>query len=753
MHTHEHETVGTITAAARRRLVVVSHRLPVEVDAGCDPPRVRRTVGGMAAGIEAFLGSPAGRAFEREPLWVGWAGAGSTPHASRRIDRALEEHPGLVQVRLPLDLHARFYDDFSNRTLWPLSHTFPSLVHLDEASWDAYRAVNRAFCQALVPHLEPGDLVWVHDYHLMLLPRLLREQAPDLHVAYFHHVPFPHLDVLRVLPDPWVRSLLDGLLGADVVGFHTYDDVRHALRATERLLDRDVQAAALVDLGRAVLIDAFPIGVDFQRWAAMKDDPLVAEALRALDATLRGRRMILSVDRLDYTKGILNRLLAFERFLELEPAWKGRVTLVAVVVPSRGGVDAYRQMRTRIEEVVGRINGAHGDGDWTPVVYRYRALDHRTLAAHYLRADVALVTPLRDGMNLIAKELLATRCDESVALVLSDTAGAARELGEALRVNPFHAEGIAQALVTALAMPAAERRRRCRHLRSRLARYDAARWGSEQVLRVAEARERTRSMRALDLPDTERERLVGAWHAAARRLLLLDYDGTLVPFAPDPAAAAPDAALRELLDQLGRQDGTNLVILSGRDADTLGEWLSDLPIALVAEHGARRREADGTWVSESGIPPAERARIEEVMAVFADRLPGSQVEPKSLSVAWHWRAADSEIGAARARELVEALAALRLGPSTKVFAGKRVVEVRAAAAHKGVAALRWLARVDPDIVVAAGDDTTDEDLFAMLPTTAWSLRVGPGESRARWNVKDPADLRALLARLATGGAA
>jgi trehalose 6-phosphate synthase/phosphatase len=739
---------GSIQQPTPGRLVVVSHRLPVEIDAGCDPPELRRTVGGMAGGIEAFLDSPSGRSFTGDPLWVGWAGSGSTPQAQMAIERALEAHRHLVAVSIPPAIHARFYDDFSNRALWPLCHTFPSMVHLDQASWEAYRTANEAFCDALVPRLEPGDLVWVHDYHLMLLPRLLRQRVPDLHIAYFHHVPFPHLDVLRVLPDPWAKALLDGLLGADVVGFHTYDDVRHAVRAIERLLDRDVQAGAALEDGRTIQFDAFPIGVDFRRWAAMHEDPQVQSAGQAIDKTLGGRRMILSVDRLDYTKGILNRLLAFEHFLEKEPAWKGRVTLVAVVVPSRGGVDAYRQMRTRIEEVVGRVNGTHGDGDWTPVVYRYRALDPQTLAAHYLRADVALVTPLRDGMNLVAKELLAARCDESVALVLSDTAGAAREMGEALRVNPFHAEGISEALGRALSMPEAERRRRCRHLRMRLERYDVTRWGGEQVERLREARRRTDALRARHLPPREVERMVAAWAHAQRRLLLLDYDGTLVPFASVPEAAAPDEPLRRLLERLGSRPDTSVVVVSGRDGETLGAWLRDLPVALVAEHGSRLRDATGTWVSEPGLPDDVRRRVLEIMGVFADRLPGAFVEAKVLSVAWHWRGADLEVGSSRARELVEALGALRLGPAVKVFAGKRVVEVRNARAHKGTAAQRWLADVAPDFVLAAGDDTTDEDLFAILPPEAWSLKVGPGESRARWNMRDADELRSILERLA-----
>jgi trehalose 6-phosphate synthase/phosphatase len=664
------------------------------------------------------------------------------------LEQALAREPGIVPVFLEADVHQRFYDGFANRVLWPLCHTFPRLVHLDGKEWAAYRAVNEAFRDAILPVLEPGDVVWVHDYQLMLLPGLLRERVPDLAVAYFHHIPFPSLDVLRVLPDPWSKALLAGVLGADVVGLHTYDDVRKTLRAAEHLLDVDHAGGAVTRDGRVTLFDAFPIGVDFARWDGVADEPEVKAEAALLTAPLEGRHVVLSVDRLDYTKGVLNRLLAFETFLETRPEWRGKVTLVAIVVPSRLGVEAYRTMRTNIEEAVGRVNGRYSGLAWTPVVYRHRALDRSALAALYLRADVALITPLRDGMNLVAKEFLASRRDQDGVLVLSDTAGAARELGEAILVNPFHVDGIADAIGRALEMPEAERRRRCAHMRTRLQRYDVVRWGSEQIERLADARRQTDALRARRLPAGERERLIEDWRTAKRRLLILDYDGTLVPFARDPASAALDRPLRALLDRLGRPWSTKIVLVSGRDARTLGTWFAGLPVDLVAEHGARVRGADGTWTATPGLAPAVRARALEVMQVFADRLPGAFVEAKELSLAWHWRGADPDIGGARARELVEAVGNLGFGPDTQVVTGKKVVEVRESSAHKGTAARRWEAEGPWDIVVAAGDDETDEDLFRGLGPGAWTLRVGWGDSRAKYNLADVADLRALLAQFA-----
>jgi len=742
-------SVAFAQARPFRRLVIVSHRLPVVVETGEGHSHVRRTVGGLASGVEAFLRAGAGMGPSRPPVWVGWPGHASGAQAEAGVRKALATVEGLSPVFLGAALHTRFYDGFSNRTLWPLCHTFPSKVDLEQDAWEAYRSANVAFRDAVLSVLEEGDLVWVHDYQLMLLPALLRERVPDLPIAYFHHIPFPALDVLRVLPDPWARALLTGMLGADVIGLQTHDDVRKILRGFEHLLGVDSQAGAITRDDRVTLVDTFPIGVDFAQWDARVDDPQVQAELRLASVSLKGRQVVLSVDRLDYTKGILNRLLAFEAFLERRPEWRRRATLVAIVVPSRAGVEAYRSMRTQIEEVVGRVNGRYGDLAWTPVLYQYKALDVPALSALYLRADVALVTPLRDGMNLVAKEFLATRRDCTASLVLSDMAGAARELGEAILVNPFHVDGLTEALGQALEMPEQERRRRCEHMRARIKRYDVVRWGTEQVERLREARERTEALRARRLPLRERARMVQAWRDATSRLLMLDYDGTLVPFEPDPSAAAPDAELLGLLARLADVPATRVVVVSGRDAATMETWLGGLGVQLVAEHGARVREAGSAWSTSPGLPGSVRHRVIDLMQVFADRLPGALVEVKDQSLAWHWRASDPGDGSTRARELVGALGALGMGPSVHVVTGKKVVEVREAAAHKGTAARRWAAMSQGAIIVAAGDDETDEDLFAALPPDAWTLRVGSGGSRARFNLSNVQDLRDLLSDLAS----
>ncbi len=465
------------------RLLVVSNRLPFTVELEGGEVRSRRTVGGLASGVDGYLRARQ-EAGGGACAWVGWPGAtvGEGDRAAVR-STILAEHAA-CPVFLDEDEVTGFYDGFCNGTLWPLLHYFPSLVRLEERDWAAYVRVNERFRDAVLEILEPGDTVWVHDYQLMLLPGLLRAARPDVSIAFFLHVPFPAFEVFRILPDAWSRALLHGLLGADVVGFHTLDYVRHFLRCAERLGGIESREGEIRHGSRVTLVDAFPIGIDFGRFAAAATLPEVAAAREALREPLGDRRVVLSVDRLDYTKGILSRLRAFERFLETSPAWLGRVTLVVVAVPSRERVESYQLMRTQIEQSVGRINGRFGSVAWAPVVYQFRALEFPDLVALYLRADVALVTPLRDGMNLVAKEYLASRADETGVLVLSDTAGAARELGEAVLVNPYHMEGLAHAIASALEMPIAEQRAGNRIMRARLRRYDVARWGAEQFERL-----------------------------------------------------------------------------------------------------------------------------------------------------------------------------------------------------------------------------------------------------------------------------
>jgi trehalose 6-phosphate synthase/phosphatase len=721
------------------KLVIVSNRLPLSTREEEGRLHFTESPGGLASGLRTYLGSahPAAGGY----VWVGWPGGPVRPEVQPELAARCRQEFHARPVFLSQADTEAFYEGFCNQTLWPLLHTFPERVAYDEDSWAVYERVNALFCDAALEEIETGDLVWVHDYHFLLLPALLRQKRPGLRVGFFLHTPFPSFEVFRLLPDRWRRALLEGLLGADLVGFHTHDYAQHFLKSVRRLLGREQQLGWVALADRWAKADTFPMGVAFDAFDAPPGGPAAAQR-EDFRAALAGRTAVLSIDRLDYTKGIANRLLAYRAFLEANPGWHSRVVLFMVVVPSRTGVGDYQQMKARIDGLVGEVNGRFGTLDWTPVVYQYRSLPQQELVPLYQASDVMLVTPLRDGMNLVAKEYVAARQDGKGVLVLSEMAGAASEMGEALVVNPNDVAGMAAALREALEMPAAEQGRRMAALRDRVRRYDVVRWAGEFL--EALGQEQPREDRRL-LTAAVRAEVVAAFRSAGRRLLLLDYDGTLVPIRPTPEQARPDAALPGLLARLaGRAE---VVVVSGRPRDFLEGCFGALDVSLVAEHGAWVKPRGHAWQSPPGISTAWKGAVRELMERYVGRLPGSFVEEKEHTLAWHYRRSDPDLAALRARELADHLHALAGTGDLKVVEGHKVVEARPAGTGKGAACLRWLGG-ENDFVLAVGDDTTDEDLFRVLPETAWSVRVGLTRSHARFHVAAQSEARALLAALA-----
>ncbi|HSK46769.1 MAG TPA: bifunctional alpha,alpha-trehalose-phosphate synthase (UDP-forming)/trehalose-phosphatase, partial [Coriobacteriia bacterium] len=524
------------------RLLIVANRLPITVERRKGEHRFRRSVGGVATGLDSYRRSG-------ETLWIGWA-----EMPSSRIDAAeraelrseLRERFDSEPVFLTADDVAGFYHGFSNRALWPLFHYFSRFAEFNPEFWRAYERVNKKYRDAVLEVYEPGDRIWVHDYQLMLLPGMLRQKLPDAAIGFFLHIPFPSYELYRLLP--WRRELLEGVLGANLIGFHTHDYVRHFLGSVHSLLGLEDRNGQLRIAGRIALVDAFPMGIDFHRYSDGVNTPAVRRERKRVSH--EGTRMILSIDRLDYTKGIPERLRSFDRFLEHHPEWRGKVTLVCVAVPSRSRVWTYRDLKREVDELVGDINGRWGTIQWTPVRYLYRSLSFNLLEALYAEADVALVTPLRDGMNLIAKEYVAAHADRPGVLVLSEMAGAARELSEAIIVNPHDQEAVVAAIERALTMPVGEQVRSNAAMRRRLMRYDVTRWAQDFLGKLDEVMMHQLAYDEYELTEEARNRLVQAFECAEQRLVLLDYDGTLVPFAETPIQAAPDEELLGLLRHL-----------------------------------------------------------------------------------------------------------------------------------------------------------------------------------------------------------
>jgi trehalose 6-phosphate synthase/phosphatase len=455
---------------SRPRVLIVSNRLPAMLRVRDGQARLLPAAGGLATALGSVHG-------EGRHIWIGSIGDISrlTP------DQAADLHDRLGAERLrDVELSAEqvraYYEDFSNGVLWPLFHYMPDRIPLDSRGWQTYCDVNVRFAEVVADEYRSGDAIWVHDYQLLLLPGLLRERLPDAQIGFFLHIPFPSYEVFRMLP--WRQDLLRGLLGADLIGFHTRDYADYFARATRQILGCEIGRHHVRVDGRQVRLQAYPLGIDADAYAALAADPKVQfERTRIRDGA-GDRQLILGVDRLDYTKGIPRRLLAFERLLDRQPELRDRVRLIQLAVPSRASVESYRAFRRQIEELVGRINGRFATAAAVPVHYLYRAISPQELVGLYCAADVMAVTPLRDGMNLVAKEFVAARADEDGVLILSEFAGAAEELTQAVRVNPYDLDGMTQAMLTALTMPAEERRTRMRAMRHHVMSHTVQQWAA-----------------------------------------------------------------------------------------------------------------------------------------------------------------------------------------------------------------------------------------------------------------------------------
>jgi trehalose 6-phosphate synthase/phosphatase len=728
------------------RLVIVSNRLPFSMTrTAAGKYDFSETTGGLVTGLASYLASLGPDTKNGEPyLWVGWPGATIEPEAKRAIaERARAQHHSVPVFLSESDMD-RFYMGFCNRTLWPLFHSFPTFASFDESTWETYRNVNKQFCDTLIDILKPGDAVWIHDYHLMLLPRLVKEKLPSLRIGFFLHIPFPAYEMFQLLPSEWRRDLLEGLLGSDVVGFHTYEYTQHFLQGVLRILGHGHNFGQILLPDRSVRAGTFPMGIDFERFSTMASSPAVQAEVTRLQSILGDVRTILSADRLDYTKGILNRLQGFDQFLEGNPQWHGKVVLLLVVVPSRVGVDQYDQMKRQLEELVGRINGKYGRIGWEPVVYQYRYVPFEPLVALYATSDVAMVTPLRDGMNLVAKEYVAARTGGTGVLILSEMAGAAKELGEAVLVNPNHCAEIATAIGKALSIPVEDQSRALHVMQGRLQRSTVFRWANEFVRTLAMPGEHQKRKETRSFSNTARRRVHDEYRKSRRRLLLLDYDGTLVTFVTDFATARPGRKVLSLIHDLTEDKSNDVVIVSGRDRKTLQEWFKGFRIHLVAEHGFFSKKAGGEWRTLKIIPTDWKEHLMPMLQRFADRLPGAKVEEKDFSLVWHYRAADSEQGEPFAHELVDNLNALTGNVDVQVMRANKAIEIRVSGVNKGTIASELLDEGEYDFVLAIGDDTTDEDLFAALPKAAHSIKVGNGLSTARYHCRDVNDVHDLL---------
>ena len=718
------------------QLVVASARLPVALTRkteGSDPHgwQVSASPGGLATALRAVAG-------QRPFVWVGWPGA-PVPEAERdEVTALLRESGGGVPVFLERKEVLGWYEELSNRVLWPLFHAMPPAIRVAPGAWQRYVDVNQRFADAIAEVARPGDTIWVHDYQLALVPQMLRRRELDCAIGYFLHIPFPASETFRTLP---VREeILRGILGANFIGFHAYEYISHFRSSALRILGVESDPEHVVLPTHHARMGALPIGIEPEEIEEIGRRPETIAEFDELRERYRGRTVILGVDRLDYTKGLPQKLVAFEELLEKNPELADKVVFIQIASPSRMNVAEYQKLKREVDELVGRISGRFGGVSGSPLVYVHEHVPREKLIPLYQLADIALVTPLRDGMNLVCLEYIAARGEKPGTLILSEFAGAAQCLSGAELVNPYHTGRIATVLAEALRdeNPSAEA---FTHMREFVYGNTSTVWAGRFLYRLEQTwREfggRVQRLRAKDARAAERVR------RAQRPLLLLDYDGTLHGHVRIPSLATPAPRVRQFLAEAQRVARTYVV--SGRPAAVLDEWMGDLGVGLVCEHGLAVRHPGEAWPQP---PEVDTRLLEEIVQPlfrdFCERTPGSRMEKKAASLAWHHRGSDPKLGTWRANELVNQLEGRLSGQPYSVLMGARVVEVRHVNMTKAAAVNAILAASsDCDLIVCAGNDRTDEDMFQAVAASRLSsiaVYVGGVNTSAEFFVETPDEL-------------
>ncbi|MCI5080051.1 MAG: bifunctional alpha,alpha-trehalose-phosphate synthase (UDP-forming)/trehalose-phosphatase [Saprospiraceae bacterium] len=720
------------------RLIIISNRLPLTIDKKEGELIYHPSAGGLATGLASLDDS-----FDR--VWVGWPGREFKDEWEQEAIRKDLLGKDLVPVFLNKKDITLYYEGFSNKTIWPHFHYFTQFTTYRDSYWEAYKRVNQKFADAILPLLQPDDLVWVHDYQLMLLPSMIRKVHPDISIGFFLHIPFPSYEIFRVLP--WRRAILEGVLGADQIGFHTFGYMRHFLSAAYRITGYEHHFGKLNVSNRLINVDVFPMGINYEKYAFPEFDLYKDDGATKIKQMAKANRLIISIDRLDYTKGIPQRLKAFEQFISLHPRFHGKVSLVMVVVPSRSNVDQYKELKEEVDTMVGRINSTYGTFDWMPIRYFYRSLNFEELITLYQEADIAMITPLRDGMNLVAKEYVASKeKSKKGVLILSEMAGASNELTEALSVNPQDINDMAHKLVTALEMNEKEQRWRLEKMQEKLKKYDVSNWASTFIKEQVSLMEQQKHDNVKRFSEKDREKLLHDFHQAPQKLIFLDYDGTLMDFQPDPQAVVPDEELLEILEKLVAIEGAKVVLNSGRDKQTLEKWLGHFPMDMAAEHGVWIKQ-NNNWRRNPNVSYEWKKNIRPVLEDLVERTPGSFIEEKDFSIAWHYRRIDKALGEKRVREFRDVLLYLTANLDLQVLEGNKVVEIKNAGVNKGKASLNWVNSQDWDFMMALGDDHTDEDTFEAMPESAYSIKVGIQKTNARFQMLSVSDVRSLLRAL------
>lgn len=718
-------------------LIIVSNRLPLSVKKTEGVLEFYPSSGGLATGLASYANNKKNR-------WIGWPGIPSddlSEKEKRTIIRKLKV-ANCYPVFLTQEQINGYYNGYSNGVLWPLMHNMPVEQAHRASWWKAYREVNTLFTATVLEHVIPGSNVWVHDYQLMLVPKMLRDQSPELSIGFFLHIPFPDNNRFAEISES--QQIIKGMLGSDVVGFHVPSYVQSFLNTCSEL---DIGASSdgqVIIGGRTVRVSDFPIGIDYAKFAEANKSRKVRKELRKLRRKHRRHKVIVTVDRLDVTKGFIERLRAYQTLLKNNPNLHKKVVMLMLAIPTRGEIQAYKDLRVNVEALVLEINQAYGTPRWKPIEYMHKTVPFEELSAMYQVADVAFVAPVKDGMNLVAKEYIASHTNSNGVLILSETAGAAEELLDAVLVNPKRPSTLVKGLTKALDMPRSELKPRLNRMQKQLSTHTIHDWVQTFMDTLEQPSVVYSGVKML--AGKYRQKLLDAYESSRKRLIMLDYDGTLATFVNDPKAARPDKDQLALLRSLTADKKNELVIISGRAQADLEEWFGDMPATLVAEHGAAIRPINGEWRQLLKTSTAWKVPLKVALEKYAAVTPGAFVEEKDFALVWHYRAASPYHAQKNIVILRQALRPSLEKYGLNMHNGHKILEIKPVELVKNVMVGRLL-KESHDFVMAVGDDYTDEDMFRAMPRNSYSIKVGRGKTAANYRIKDVRSVHELLRQL------
>ncbi len=708
-----------------KRIIVVSNWLPFLVRLKEKKIYLSSTKGRKGGFIATFS-----KIYKsKNILWIG--NPGITKEEAKGLEGEIKSKlrkENCYPVFIPQKDFEDYFFGFSNKILWPLFHYFPERAFFNEEFWLAYKKVNELFCEVVLSLTKPEDIVWIHNFHLMLLPELIRKKYPTANIGFFLHIPFPNFEIFRLLPQR--KEILKALTKADLVGFHTYSYAKHFLESVRYILGYECSFNNIKTENRICRVDYFPMGIDCQRFTQAFKNKKVKEKIYKIKNKIGKRTIILSIDRLDYTKGICQRLKAFNLFLNQFPQFKKNVTLFLVVVPSGNqNIKEYQVLKKEIEQLVSEINGKYGTLDWIPIHYFYRPLSFEFLCVLYLVAEVALLTPFRDGMNLIAKEFLISKTEGKGVLILSETAGVAEELVEAIIVNPNNVKEIALAIKEALTMPEEEQKVRNIRMQARIKRYDIYKWQEDFLKSLSEIKQIQRQTEVRLIDEKKEKEVIKEYRNTKRHLFLLDFDKTFLVNSQEF-----DKAFLKVLEDLSQEPQNEVVILSKNQKEILEKTFGKLEINLVAENGLWIKEKKSHWKIIQPLNTEWKEKLKPILQRYLDKTPGSFVEEKDFSLIWNFQKVIPELALVRKRQLKEELFPFLKESNLEIFEEDKFLEIRDEKINKKEIVLKWLEKENWDFILALGDNKSDEEIFKILPSFAFSFKIGLKISKAKFNL-------------------